>query len=197
MFFKLRITIVHKWNPVVCRQRGYLTMKLENIVIVRLLAVCLILFTQPLLTACASRQNLDKDQWLQTNFPNRAKNLAQSGNQHSAFRDTILAGQVSTGMNLDEILIARAIAPYGPALYRGKFWCGPPLDIGDNCPKHCSKCQGIIKTKNDILLLQRHSGKLIAVAHKKHGYLQSSHGITQTQFDRAEALFKRQYVMGK
>ena len=149
------------------------------------------------LSACANTAQMSKDQWLQNNFPNRSKNLEKTGYQDSVFRDSILAGQVSTGMNLEEILIARAIAPYGPAQNKSQFWCEKLSYFSpEKCPKGCSDCTGIIQTKSDLLLLQQKGQRLIAVAHKKSGTLRTEPGISQRHFNNAEAIFQQKFVTG-
>lgn len=100
-------------------------------------------------TGTASERRALRNQWLASNYPNRAAHLDKLPSAQPFFRDAVIAGQIQVGMTVEEVLIATNTAPYGPKRYQGNFWCND--QVVTRCAADCRLCQGVIFIKDQLL----------------------------------------------
>jgi hypothetical protein len=136
-----------------------------------------------------------QNQWLASNYPNRAAHLEQISTAQPYFRDDVIAGQIQLGMTVDEVLIATDTAPYGPRRYKAKFWCNKK--IVQRCDPHCERCEGVIFLKDQLVWFNGHQQPPIVVDMAHQSRRESIFTSAPSEkFRIAEALYRNEIVKG-
>lgn len=149
-----------------------------------------------LVSACSTvaDEQQAKNQWLQRNLPDREQHIKILKNTNSEYTQYILQGEIVRGMSLEETLISSNTSPYGPKLYKGRFWCdNKPVS---RCASHCATCEGFILTNKEVVYFSgiKKAPEVIRT-HARHTN-SSMFANNSKQYIIAQALYNNEIVMG-
>jgi hypothetical protein len=142
-----------------------------------------------------SQNYSQQNQWLATNYPDRASHLNQIATAQPYFRDDVIAGQIQLGMTIDEVLIASDTTPFGPKRYKGKFWC-ENVSV-DRCDNTCQNCEGMIFLNDRLVWFSGHFQPPTVV--DVDDQLRQNSIFTSppsAKFQIAEALYRNEIIIG-
>jgi hypothetical protein len=112
-----------------------------------------------MITACATHENTaaskDKETWLAQNFSTPPSGKRSSLTQMPAptrFRQQILQGQVSNGMNLQDTFATLRMQPYGTQTPLAVYWCDA-TQVGA-CSTQCRQCEATLFGQHSIVFLK-------------------------------------------
>ncbi|WP_455211222.1 hypothetical protein [Kaarinaea lacus] len=161
--------------------------------------IAIFMFTiAPGLIGCTIVHNQNysqQNQWLASNYPDRASHLNQISSAQPYFRDDVIAGQVQLGMTVDEVLIATDTTPFGPKRYKGKFWCDNKTV--DRCDANCQRCDGMIFFQNQLIWFRGHDQPPTVVDMDQPTHHKSIFASAPSKkFQIAEALYRNEIIPG-
>lgn len=150
-----------------------------------------------LLTACVlapPQSEFDaKTQWLESNFPSRAKNIEQI-NADPRFKQDILDGVASKDMSLAEVLVAREVSPYGPHPAEKVFWCSN--NVVKACSAECSDCRAMLVLKHHIHLFETGARGLQLVASYNNDKWPPHLAYLPSSYSAAKHILRNEYARG-
>lgn len=152
----------------------------------------------PGLIGCTAVHNQSyslQNQWLASNYPDRASHLNHIDTSQPYFREDVIAGHIQLGMTIDEVLIATDTTPYGPKRYKGKFWCNN--QTVDHCDVSCQSCEGMIILKDQLVWFSGHFQPPTVVDMDQQPRHESIFNSSLSQkFQIAEALYRNEIIQG-
>ncbi|KPJ90319.1 MAG: hypothetical protein AMJ53_13910 [Gammaproteobacteria bacterium SG8_11] len=136
-----------------------------------------------------------QNQWLDSNYPDRASHLNKISTAQPYFRDDVIAGHIQLGMTVDEVLIATDTTPYGPKRYIGKFWCNN--QTVDRCATTCRSCEGMLILKDQLVWFSGHSQPPTVINIEQRSRQESIFSSAPSQqFQIAQALYRNEIIQG-
>ncbi len=141
------------------------------------------------LSGCATDNTYAQQQtWLEQNYPDRLRSVKQLSYPSDQFQQQIIAGEIVSGMYIDQVLIATDSLPYGPRPVTKIFWCGEQAVA--ECDRSCGICNGIILTQKLAILLSGQGPFMQIIEYRPRGTKEIATLYQSISFSPAKDAFR-------